>query len=82
MALKKTYPSYYLWSCSLFENDLYKDFEVQVLSAIEEEERVFNSNQLMERAMPELVSSLEAGFGLMAPSMKSMHSSHTSDFKR
>lgn len=82
VVLKKEYPNYYLWNCSLFETGLYKGFEAQVLSVVEEEERAFNSNQLMQRAMPELVSTLEAGFSLMANSMQAVHSSHTSELQK
>ena len=80
--MKKIYPDYYLWSYSLFQTDLYKEFEEQVLSALREEEGVFNSNQLMQRAMPELVSTLESGFDLMASSMQAMNTSHTTELKK
>ncbi|KAI8883794.1 hypothetical protein K501DRAFT_183825, partial [Backusella circina FSU 941] len=82
VAFKKKYPNHYLWSCSLFQTDQYKQFEEQVLSVLQEEERSFSSSQLVQRAMPELVSTLEAGFGLMAASIKSMHTSHSSELQK
>ncbi|KAI8887761.1 hypothetical protein K501DRAFT_174975, partial [Backusella circina FSU 941] len=82
VALKKKYPNHYLWSRSLFQTDQYNQFEEQVLSVLQEEERSFSSSQLVQRAMPELVSTLEAGFSLMAASIKSMHTSHSSELQK
>ncbi|KAG0184037.1 hypothetical protein DFQ28_000252, partial [Apophysomyces sp. BC1034] len=42
----------------------------------------FNSSQLMERTMPEMVLSLEAGFGLVHTSMQAMQSSQASEFNK
>jgi len=39
----------------LFQTELYKNFEQQLLSALQEEEILFNPSQMMQRAMPELV---------------------------
>lgn len=36
----------------------------------------------MQRAMPELVSTLEAGFSSMSSAMQSMHSSQTTEFQK
>lgn len=80
--MKKAYPNYYLWNCSIFQTDLYKEFETQVLSVLQEEETTFHSTQLMQRAMPELVSTLEAGFNLLTSTMRSMHSSHTTELQK
>lgn len=66
----------------MFETTLYKEFEVQVLAVLDEEERIFSASQLLQRAMPELVSTLEAGFGLMAASMQAMHTSHSSEIQK
>lgn len=82
VVLKRKYPDYYLWSCDLFQSDLYKQFEAQVISVVEEEESTVHSSQMLQRAMPELVSSMEAGFALMAASMKAMHVAHSSELLR
>ncbi|KAG2204514.1 hypothetical protein INT46_000267 [Mucor plumbeus] len=76
VALKKDHLDYYLWSCSLFQTELYKNFEQQLFSTLQEEEILFNPSQMMQTAMPELVSTLESGFSLMAASMQAMSASH------
>lgn len=59
--LKKKCPQYYLWSCEIFQTELYKKFEVEVLGSLEEKEALL-SNRQAQFAMPEPVSILQAGF--------------------
>jgi len=66
----------------LFQTELYKNFEQQLLSALQEEEILFNPSQMMQRAMPELVSTLESGFSLMAASMQAMSASHSAELQK
>lgn len=82
MALKKKYPNYYLWNCSLFKTDLYKEFEAQVLTVIEKEESIFSSSQLMERAMPELIAALGASFGSLNASIQLLASKQAGEMEK
>lgn len=66
----------------MFQTELYKNFEQQLLSALQEEESLFNASQMIQRAMPELVSTLESGFSLMAASMQAMSTSHSAELQK
>lgn len=57
----KKYPQYYFWHCKLFQIELYKKFEVQVLGSFEGE--AFLLDRRDQLAMLELVSTLQASFG-------------------
>jgi hypothetical protein len=71
VGLKKKYHMCYLWNCEIFQTELYKNFEVEVLGLLEEEE-AFLSNRRVQFAMPELVSTLQADFGTITSSLISM----------
>ncbi|KAI9012088.1 hypothetical protein CLU79DRAFT_686484, partial [Phycomyces nitens] len=62
VVLKKKYPTYYLWTCKLFNTAESKHFELQVLGSLEQKETVFLSNRRIQMAMPELVATLQDGF--------------------
>ncbi|CAO3593700.1 unnamed protein product [Absidia cylindrospora] len=74
VALKKKYPDYYLWKSSLFQTDLYKQFEEQSLAVLNQESAVFNATQLMERAAPEFVTAMDAGFRALSASISQLTS--------
>lgn len=82
VVLKKNYPQYYLWNCEIFQTELYKNFEVEVLGSLEEEEAAFLSNRRVQLAMPELVSTLQAGFGTITSSLLSMKAANAAEFKK
>ena len=65
----------------MFQTELYKNFEQQLLSALQEES-LFNASQMMQRAMPELVSTLEPGFSLMAASIQALSTSHSAELQK
>ncbi|KAG1049061.1 hypothetical protein G6F43_008591 [Rhizopus delemar] len=81
VVLKKKYPQYYLWNCEIFQTELYKNFEVEVLGSLEEEE-AFLSNRQVQLAMPELASTLQAGFGAITSSLLSIKASNAAEFKK
>ncbi|KAI9251113.1 hypothetical protein EDC94DRAFT_697766 [Helicostylum pulchrum] len=70
--LKRKFPYYYLWNCSLFETSIYEEFEAKDLGPLSEQDEAFLSNQRMRNAMPELVSSVQAGFGTLTTSILSL----------
>ncbi|EIE89012.1 hypothetical protein RO3G_13723 [Rhizopus delemar RA 99-880] len=82
VVLKKKYPQYYLWNCEIFQTELYRNFEVEVLGSLEEEEEAFLSNRRVQLAMPELVSTLQAGFGTITSSLLSMKAVNATEFKK
>ncbi|KAG1494413.1 hypothetical protein G6F52_013136 [Rhizopus delemar] len=82
VVLKKKYPQYYLWNCEIFQTELYKNFEVEVLGSLEEEEEAFLSNRRVQLAMPELVSTLQAGFGTITSSLLSMKAANAAEFRK
>lgn len=81
MLLNKKSPQYYLWNCEIFQTELYKKFEVEVLGSLEEKEALL-SNRQAQFAMPEPVSILQAGFIVINLSLLSMKAANAAEFKR
>ncbi|CEJ00300.1 hypothetical protein RMCBS344292_14361 [Rhizopus microsporus] len=74
--LKKKYSNYYLWTCELFTNSLYKAFEDELLASLQEGDAAFTPSQRVTMAILELASSLHSGFSSITSTMLAMQTSN------
>ncbi|CEJ05167.1 hypothetical protein RMCBS344292_19115 [Rhizopus microsporus] len=80
--LKKKCPNYYLWTCELFGNSLYKVFEDQLLASLQEGDVAFTPNQRVTMAIPELASSLHSKFSSITSTMLAIQTSNASQMQQ
>lgn len=71
------YPSYYLWSCEIFETQCYLDFEEKLLSCVDDSNNEFSVSQRAQFAMPEITTAIKNGFESLLALQRSQNISHT-----
>ncbi|KAG1487982.1 hypothetical protein G6F54_012331 [Rhizopus delemar] len=65
VVLKGKYPESFIWSHSIFDTDLYKDYEELLSAAIAANDEKFKMSQHLEVLLPEVVAAMKTGFDSM-----------------
>lgn len=65
MVLKGKYPGSFIWSHSIFDTDIYKDYEERLSAAIAANDEKFKMSQHLEVLLPEVAAAMKTGFDSM-----------------
>ncbi|EIE88996.1 hypothetical protein RO3G_13707 [Rhizopus delemar RA 99-880] len=65
VVLKGKYPGSFIWSHSIFDTDIYKDYEERLSSAIAANDEKFKMSQHLEVLLPEVAAAMKTGFDSM-----------------
>ncbi|KAG1051286.1 hypothetical protein G6F43_006495 [Rhizopus delemar] len=74
VVLKGKYPESFIWSHSIFEIDLYKDYEERLSAAIAANDEKSKMSQHLEVLLPEVAAAMKTGFGSMNAMMNIVQS--------
>ncbi|KAG1480474.1 hypothetical protein G6F49_013726 [Rhizopus delemar] len=61
VVLKGKYPGSFIWSHSIFDTDIYKDYEERLSSAIAANDEKFKMSQHLEVLLPEVAAAMKTG---------------------
>ncbi|KAG1503065.1 hypothetical protein G6F52_012314 [Rhizopus delemar] len=74
VVLKEKYPENFIWSHSIFETDLYKDYEERLSAAIAANDEKFKMSQHLEVLLTEVAAAMKTGFDSMNAMMNIVQS--------